>query len=559
MRTRGAGVARSLQCKRPQTIYSVSRAQRAVCMGRVPRKHPRFSTLFARCWRRDCRRAPLVPTMRTVPVTNATEQRLLRSVLDRLEDGNISGAQHLLRERLNALAQLAQQESTRNEVDFRRARAARVVSLDRPMLLAVVEVTAEVFAVVFDAHILALLRRTCHAARSGGVFNTHHTTSLAYLASQRPMMHPCRMRPHQCPCKRTCASADSIRESGCCNRDWCMHPILQPDGTECTHEDPDDLNHRERGELSDLVQELGFCKLLGGAAGDCVDTLRVVEVARRKYHALLWYREDCPSDQSAHNECIDAVNEKPFDAHRVEDYLFDPQIGGDVEGAKLLLRACYANNYDAARFLMLEAGALGRGTLGSVTHQADPRQTRWNRECLTTPLHAAAAVGSVPLMELICTADVRGASKPDEERVMDDYCNSALGAAIHHLQPAACKWLIEEGGHHDLSEPGTQLAQDELAKVLCGRYPWLGVATWHRDEFDEDGYGKSDAWWEYREVDLGEYTRRGRRAMQAACVLRRLATARVLAEHGSPRLTWEVLRNPDWSKLTSGVFAVSEE
>ena len=499
--------------------------------------------------------------MRTVPVTNATEQRFLRSVLDRLEDGNISGAQHLLRERLNALAQLAQQESTRKEVDFRRARAARVVSLDRPMLLAVVEVTAEVFAVVFDAHILALLRRTCHAARSGGVFNTHHTTSLAYLASQRPMMHPCRLRPHQCPCKRTCASADSIRESGCC-RDRCMHPILQPDGTECTHEDPDDLNERERRELSGLVQELGFCKLLGGAAGDCVDTLRVVEVARRKYHALLWYREDCPSDEGAHDELIDAVNEKPFNAHRVENFLFDPQIGGDVEGAKLLLRACYANNYDAARFLMLEAGALGRGTLGSVTHQADPRQARWNRECLTTPLHAAAAVGSVPLMELICTADVRGASKPDEERGMDDYCNSALGAAIHHLQPAACKWLIEEGGHHNLRAPGTQLAQDELAKVLCGRYPWLGVATWQRDEFDDstwNGYAKLDAWWEYREVDLGEYTRRGRRAMQAACVLRRLATARVLAEHGSPRLTWEVLRNPDWSKLTSGVFAVCEE
>jgi len=140
---------------------------------------------------------------------------------------------------------------------------------------------------------------------------------------------------------------------------------------------------------------------------------------------------------------------------------------------------------------------------------------------------------------------------------MDDYCNSALGAAIHHLQPAACKWLIEEGGHHDLRAPGTQLAQDKLAKVLCGRYPWLGVATWHRDEFDEDGW-KLDAWWEYREVDLGAYTRRGRRAMQAACVLRRLATARVLAEHGSPRLTWEVLRNP-WSKLTSSVFAVCEE
>jgi hypothetical protein len=28
-------LARSLQCKRPQTIYIVSRAQRAVCKGRV--------------------------------------------------------------------------------------------------------------------------------------------------------------------------------------------------------------------------------------------------------------------------------------------------------------------------------------------------------------------------------------------------------------------------------------------------------------------------------------------------------------------------------------------
>ena len=124
---------------------------------------------------------------------------------------------------------------------------------------------------------------------------------------------------------------------------------------------------------------------------------------------------------------------------------------------------------------------------------------------------------------------------------------------------AACTWRIEEGGHHDLGEAGTQLAQDELAKTLCERHPWLGVTTWHRDEFDESGFAKWDAWWEYREVDLAEYTLRGRRAMQAACVLRRLAMARVLAEHGSPRLTWEVLRNLDWSKLTSGVFAECEE
>ena len=48
---------------------------------------------------------------------------------------------------------------------------------------------------------------------------------------------------------------------------------------------------------------------------------------------------------------------------------------------------------------------------------------------------------------------------------------------------AACTWTwrIEERGHRDLGRgAGTQLAQDELAKVLCGRYPWLGVATWHR-------------------------------------------------------------------------------
>ena len=52
-------------------------------------------------------------------------------------------------------------------------------------------------------------------------------------------------------------------------------------------------------------------------------------------------------------------------------------------------------------------------------------------------------------------------------------------------------------------------------------------------------------------------THGGRRAMQAACVLRDgwpQPTSRVSAEHGSPRLTsgeLEVLRNSHWSKLTS--------
>ena len=65
---------------------------------------------------------------------------------------------------------------------------------------------------------------------------------------------------------------------------------------------------------------------------------------------------------------------------------------------------------------------------------------------------------------------------------------------------AACTWTwrIEERGHRDLGRgAGTQLAQDELAKVLCrlrGSGSLLGT-EW-------------DAWWEYREVDRGEITRR---------------------------------------------------
>ena len=53
-------------------------------------------------------------------------------------------------------------------------------------------------------------------------------------------------------------------------------------------------------------------------------------------------------------------------------------------------------------------------------------------------------------------------------------------------------------------------------------------------------------------------THGGRRAMQAACVLRRLDTTRVFAEHGSPPVShlgsWKFLENPHWSKLRGDVF-----
>ena len=57
-----------------------------------------------------------------------------------------------------------------------------------------------------------------------------------------------------------------------------------------------------------------FCTLLGGISGDCVERLRVHEVARRKYRALLMW-EDC-SDSHISDELIDAVSEKPFDEWR---------------------------------------------------------------------------------------------------------------------------------------------------------------------------------------------------------------------------------------------------
>ena len=80
-----------------------------------------------------------------------------------------------------------------------------------------------------------------------------------------------------------------------------------------------------------------------------------------------------------------------------------------------------------------------------------------------------------------------------------EQCNSALGVAICHLQPAACKWLIEECGHHDLSAAGVQLAQEALAHsrrrcvgVTRARAA-AGVSTWRRrrEEWQASAVGVS--------------------------------------------------------------------
>jgi len=166
----------------------------------------------------ETRRSPLSPLPQPPPsaashgacwplllhrMAEQREQRLLRSVLDRLEDGNIGGAQVLLRRRLDCLAQQAKQVAAREEEARRRARTACASRVARaPITACYHRGRCGIFCNPFEcprartttAHLpwrtqRRIVRHTIH----------HEPRS---LASQRPMMHPCRRRPNQCTCKR---------------------------------------------------------------------------------------------------------------------------------------------------------------------------------------------------------------------------------------------------------------------------------------------------------------------------------------------------------------------
>jgi hypothetical protein len=68
----------------------------------------------------------------------------------------------------------------------------------------------------------------------------------------------------------------------------------------------------------------------------------------------------------------------------------------------------------------------------------------------TTPLHAAARVGSVPLMALICSDNTIGASCPmppeGQGGILDDEARTVLAVAVAAGHVAAVRWLVFECG-----------------------------------------------------------------------------------------------------------------
>ena len=98
----------------------------------------------------------------------------------------------------------------------------------------------------------------------------------------------------------------------------------------------------------------------------------------------------------------------------------------------LLVEACLANSPRALSYLMYEAGMDAGVEDGWVG---------------TSPLHAAASVGNVALLRLVCSAGTIGASvpmPPEGQAILDDDGLSALAVAIRFGHVAAARWLVEE-------------------------------------------------------------------------------------------------------------------
>ena len=112
---------------------------------------------------------------------------------------------------------------------------------------------------------------------------------------------------------------------------------------------------------------------------------------------------------------------------------------------------------------------------------------------------------------------------------------------------ATCTWTwrIEERGHRDLGGGGypacaRRASQDAVRALSVARGRYLAQSGTRGGSIARPIVARSHG---------------GRRAMQAACVLRRLTTMRVFATHGSPPVSpmgsWKFLENPHWSKLRS--------
>jgi hypothetical protein len=170
---------------------------------------------------------------------------------------------------------------------------------------------------------------------------------------------------------------------------------------------------------------------------DPIDDLHIWTILRRKLEWKKLYAAE-PKQGDLLEDMLAAIQARPVDMAALDGSVHLRRGRGaklSVDGElRLLVAACRANSPSALACLMHEAGMQP-----SVS------------ECFSgeTPLHAAAKVGSVRLMELICSTGMIGASKPmplESQIILDDDGNTVLSVAIRARKVDAVRWLVEECG-----------------------------------------------------------------------------------------------------------------
>jgi hypothetical protein len=170
---------------------------------------------------------------------------------------------------------------------------------------------------------------------------------------------------------------------------------------------------------------------------DPIDDLHIWTILRRKLEWKKLYAAE-PKQGDLLEDMLAAIQARPVDMAALDGSVLlrrgrGAKLSADGE-LQLLVAACRANSPSALACLMHEAGMQP-----SVS------------ECFSgeTPLHAAAKVGSVRLMELICSTGMIGASKPmplESQIILDDDGNTVLSVAIRARKVDAVRWLVEECG-----------------------------------------------------------------------------------------------------------------
>ena len=314
----------------------------------------------------------------------AVERCTLESIRVHLQNGRPDRALTQVNERLAGLrsadgchAGRCMRVSTR--------RRARPPAAGAPRALSAIAVVLEAIAPFFDARSLVALRRTCRSAA---------------LVELNPWAQGRRMGD---------SLAQSLAWVACASA---FQAPFRPFG--------EDLSEEAQQEV-DNTRAVLLCNTCFSSYRGWIDWLRTVEVARRKFVArVLW--DEGGRAGLIDEEAVDVVQRQPFDRAMAEYLLFHSECGSNIEASRLLVRACEARNIAAARFLMLEAGAL-------------PYQA----------LHVGAGIGDLNLMALLCTANMHHADHCVRHRWSGSLVGlTPLGTAIHAGRVEVARWLIEE-------------------------------------------------------------------------------------------------------------------